>query len=314
MVNPPTLKYLFIIAFATLLSAQAVSAQQRRSLSSFQKANEGAISRDSCYNLYNKAESLKAIDQDEEAHAYYRLVVESCPSEFFADGSISQLSHTNQNRSKDPYRYVDYREWLKKMLPVADTIPRLYCEIVNAIAVSLAFHETRGVDDWKGYLAVIKFIRENGRCELFESSWINSTKLMWSLTYNRWRDTVSVDTTLYPFDSTLPSLEELGLGLLRGKSGAASERTRSLLNMFVSENPFKGSNEATIQLTKPVLAALTLHDAMGSLVWGSNDLVRMPEGESRYSLETAELASGTYYLRLATSQGEIRTIKLTKVK
>ncbi len=266
------------------------------------------------YNLSRGTEYQKTYDSS-------RFVIEYCATfnsfpplhiwNFFtvASGGAQYLSNDNN-------RWPVYREWLKKVLYLnPDT--NFYCADAEAILTTFQyFNAKRGVDD-NGSLAVVKFLLDSNRC----LSWLGDVNKHWAETryyqYQTWRDSVK-DEKLTPLDTTLPSIDSLDLGILRGPQFAAVRNgfTPSSLTkieyLIASENPFKEETTLRFGLADAEYMKIELYDLLGNTVYSDSKLCG--EGGGEWRIDGKSLPKGALYVRLVTMGGEVKTVKLVHEK
>jgi hypothetical protein len=168
--------------------------------------------------------------------------------------------------------------------------------------------------DAKSILTVDSFIVKSGKCPDLVA-WMDTLGIpsAWNLAYEQWLDTVP-----YPvktsFDSTLPTLEDLGLGILRGplavNEGKLPIHSSVLGTLAVTKNPFANETSLRFEVKEGVFLNLEIFDALGKLYY--HDARFFGEGIGDWKLETPELPHGTLYVRVSTLSGEVETIKLFK--
>lgn len=270
-----------------------------------------------CKALQAALSSIRQSGDNQKMYDSAKYVIEHCAAyklippvrtDFgIASGGLQDLSN-------DPNRWPPYREWLKKVLYLnSDTL--YYCSDVADILNSFQYFNAERGHDVNGYLAVIKFLQDSHFC--LSWSFMDSLKLksIRSDQYDYWRDTVR-NPKLIPLDSTLPSLEELDLQILRGPQYAAvknaftpSTKTK-LKYLSVSDNPFKEETTLRFGLEDAEYMKIEIFDLLGNKVYSDSKLFN--EGESEWRIEGNNLSKGSYYARLSTMGGEIKTVKLVR--
>lgn len=215
----------------------------------------------------------------------------------------------------DSEYWVSYREWLKGVLYL-DTAWYYYCSDVNSIMHTMAYFPGHGTD-FGGYISIFKYVIESGKCP---AEFFPDHDSLWRTTrrdeYQFWRDTVT-DTLQTPFDTTLPTIDELGLQILRGPQFgdvAVSPSTvdhDAIVTLVAKENPF--TNEAVLRYTLRSTAALRLEifDALGKRMY-SDAIGFRGAGEYTSAVPAIGWSRGTYYARLSSLTGGVLTVKLIK--
>lgn len=271
-----------------------------------------------CSHLQDEGEGLFHQNEYQMANDTLRFFIEHCANqtayqpwlEFF---TIKDAVYDLYRPTYDSVRWEEFREWLKSVLYLNTTEFHYYCSDVACIINSMQYFRGRG-NDVNGALAILKYVIDSGKCP---AQFFSDT--LWSTTrrdqYTLWRDTVK-DSIRTPFDSTLPSLDDLNLQILRGNNasviaGPSSIDARSLEALSVHPNPV--IDETEIQYTIRSVAALRLEvfDILGNSVY-VEPIGFASEGEHRSRLNTSRWISGTYYARLTSLTGGAMTVKIVK--
>jgi hypothetical protein len=222
-------------------------------------------------------------------------------------------------------RWPQYLEWLKSVLYLR-TDTAWYCIDVDQMLMAVQ----KNID---ARLAVIQYVTSTKHCTddswstsykyaMFNKhkAWLDSLEVEFRITHdiNEWPDSINADTLAHPFDSTYGSIDSYGLSVLRGQQYASSVAYKdlpstSLLNVRVTENPFDATIGVSIEMQREALVTMELRDLLGRpvpLEYGKYQL--MPQGTETRTFATGDLPAGTYYLRVSTDLGEVRTLKLVK--
>jgi hypothetical protein len=240
--------------------------------------------------------------------------VETCYSEDESWKAFTSMKGPVQwMGEEDPAIYSRQREWLLAVLYYnPDTM--YYCEDVFSIVHTMRRNGDRGYDV-NGMMSVWKYIIEENRCpyvtDMLASGWEDGRHQQ-RLVYD---DTVT-DRELYPLDTTLLTLEELGLELLRGPKGAVVNEgvngQPGILSFTASSNPFKTETTLNFTLGSKELISLSIHSVLGEEVFSTGIGKVYEIGDHQIPLFAEDLPSGTLYARLTTLGGEVRTVKLIK--
>jgi hypothetical protein len=312
------MKYIIFLLFFIAFTPRVSSAQERDTSGYTSQENkpidqspQSMVTLD-CQELPDLADSYFQSENYKKAYDTIRYGLENCSNvkDYWRNFSIARTSV--QYMSDDNQRFVDFREWLKKVLYYNTTDSNWWCADVDALMNTFIYFEGRGWD-FLGSLAVINYIKESGRCR----NWYSQSVLdeMYSegmkYAYEAWRDSVK-DSIATPFDSTLPTLEELNLGILRGPNEAVG-RTHDYRfgELIAVRNPFNDVLDLKYRLIKNGLVKVDVLDILGRSIYSEGQGYK-PEGEHTLSIQTNNLSSGTYYVRLSTPSGEIKTVKLIK--
>jgi len=268
-----------------------------------------------CIRLWDKGIGYYDVEKYRQAYDTLRTYVESCyntTSHFFV-GVFSDIGAAAQYMDPaqfDPGNMVDAREWFKKVLYYREDTS-YYCADVSAMMLTTTYWEGRG-HDYNASLAVIKYILDSNRCPGFftDVNWKKAREAQ----YKQWRDTVK-DSLLTPLDTTLPSLEEIGMDILRGKPARVLPGTsfaeNRLASIAASPNPFKEEVVLKVELNASTLVRLDVYDELGRLMYGEGQGYKL-KGEHRYTLDGKAWSGGVYYARISASNGEVLTVKLIK--
>jgi hypothetical protein len=267
-------------------------------------------SEESCSLIRQTASSLKQGGEWIKAHDTLIYYVEHCTGIVRTFNAFSSLTTTNFNRSSNPDRYREHREWLKNVL-YYDPDSLYYCEDVNAIIHTFAYFDSiRGSSDALGQMAVLRFLLEENKCVYLHDFFRETLTDDSIYIRNVWSDTVT-DPTATPLDTTVPSLEDLDLGILRGPLEVASEHLVHIGNIIAERNPFTDALDLKYKLEHSGMVRIDIHDVLGRSVYAEGQGYKQP-GDYRVSLQTHDWASGTYYVRLSTPSGEVKTVKVIK--
>jgi hypothetical protein len=216
--------------------------------------------------------------------------------------------------SSTPQRFEEYREWLKKVLYYNTIDSEYWCADVNEILGTFSYFNDRGEPDLLGRLAVLKYLKESGKCsklfvvENYES--VRSGTL--ATIYNHWKDTTQ-DTSGTRPDSSLPTIEELDLTILYGPSKVVHDfhSQSEILALSAKDNPFKQEIELRYELASGSSIRIELLDQLGRSMF-SEVLGWQTYGKKYFTIRSSHLDGGVYYARLSTLKGEVKTLKLIK--
>jgi photosystem II stability/assembly factor-like uncharacterized protein len=89
-------------------------------------------------------------------------------------------------------------------------------------------------------------------------------------------------------------------------------RPQSKGNSFsIFPNPFIEALELHYRLDKSATVRIDIYDVLGRTIYSEGQGYKQ-EGENLLSIQTKEWASGSYYVRLSTPSGEVKTVKVIK--
>lgn len=267
-----------------------------------------------CNALSNKFQSLGGGGQYQQAYDTARSYIEHCAGLSYSYSAFEFIGDYNSQRDTSRFRFDEYREWLKNVLYL-NTDSSYYCADVFQILETFGwFNDVRG-KDIKGALAVDSFLVKSGKCPA-SSKYIDSINIPagWREIYNEWLDTLQ-NPSLTPFDSTLPTLEDLDLGILRGQNGAhllPISNSSIIGSLIASENPFTNETSLRIELNDAALLKLEIYDVLGKRLYSDSKFFEA--GNENWSIEGKDLPHVQMYARVSTLSGEVKTIKLQHIK
>lgn len=282
--------------------------------SNFSNLSSSQDGEDTCGLLFQKGRSLRGGSDDRKGYDTLRYAMEQCANYKYSPSYFLSINGDVANMSNDTLRFVDYREWLKKVLYLNTQDPNYYCADVQSIMFSMQYFSGRGYD-YNGSLAILKYVIESGKCPKqffpnYDSLWPGTRRDQ----YHNWRDSVH-DSIATPFDTTLPSIESLNLQILYGPQYIVHERevidAQAIKSFTASKNPFASSTELQYSLRSTAAVRLEIYDALGKEVYSDQLGFRSP-GDYTLKLSTALWASGSYYARLSSLVGGVVSIKLVR--
>lgn len=247
-----------------------------------------------------------------------KLFIESCanltdvklcgaPWRAFGEMSPSEVDRM----STDNERWIIFRDWLKKVLYLnPDTT--YYCADVSAIISTFNYiSPTRGLDR-NGEIAVMNYILKSNKCFYNNKYYQEDIDYLRSQQYHLWRDTVQ-DSLKTPLDTTLPTLEELGLSILRGPNGSVhspSTNSEILSPLTATKNPFSDETELLTTLAEPTMLRLEVFDVLGKQLISENRYCSA--GVVKWLINGKSLPRSSIYARLSTTDGVVKSIKLVR--
>ncbi len=267
-----------------------------------------------CHNLIVYADSIHSLPyHEQEAYDGYRAYMESCAYLSNSWTTFSDIGATNSDRNNDPYRNSEYREWLKKVLYYnLDT--NYYCSDVSELLSTFSwFNDSRG-RDIRGALSVLYFLVESNKCRKATAYYDTvSIPATWRALHNIWQDTVR-DPPAAPFDSTLPTLEDLDLGILRGPNSGIVAFNNAVIGPVISnlralENPFTSETTIAFDCREAVALKFEVYDILGKKVYDGGSHI-YDRGANKLVLSGEILASGILYARFSNPNGFVSTLKL----
>ncbi len=272
-----------------------------------------------CTELYRSGHSLMQGGGYDKAYDTLRLFVSHCTDISHDPDTwrvFPEITGSVQAKGEDKSRWDSYREWLKSVLYLSES-DYYYCSDVSAILSTFQYFAGRGYDV-NGLLAVSKYLIGSNRCPDLTQQLMKSWGPSRADQYHVWADSVTVDTNIYKVDTTLPSLDDLGLGILRGKAKVNSPviglHPHVLLDATADRNPFTANTAILVHTSSTTLIRVALYDMLGREVQ-TNGIGRVIEaGRHAIAIDGTKLDPGNYYARVSTSDNEVLTVKLSHIK
>ena len=281
----------------------------------FGQAIQSLDTQQSCTALVQIGRILNQNGRHQEAYDTLQRYFDQCALENESWVNFNEISLSNQQRTTSKSKHAEFREWLKKVLYYNPDY-RYYCADVGAMFKTFAwFNDERG-EDINGSNAVLKYLIESGKCTADSNDYYTLIELynknrQWQIQH--WKDTVH-DSIATPIDTTLPSLEDLGLGILRGNPNEAVSPASSeehIGELIATRNPFTDILELKYRLSKGAMTRIDVYDLLGRAVYSEGQGYKA-EGEHVLSLQSKGWSSGSYYVRLSSPSGEVKTVKVVK--
>ena len=115
-------------------------------------------------------------------------------------------------------------------------------------------------------------------------------------------------------DTTVPSLDSIGLGFLLGHSAVAPTPTVPA-GMFVTSltstpNPFTAETTLDFTLNGMTYVTVGVYDELGRWVWGDSHGYSLEAGKHTVHIDGKDLPHGALYARISTGFGEVKTVKV----
>jgi len=266
-----------------------------------------------CNRLFDHGERLSEGMEYGQSYDTLRLYIENCAMQYDSYGEFVTLDADLDFMDTSLQRWVDGREWFKKVLYYnPDT--NYYCADVDDILHTFSYFEGRGQDNL-GYLAVIKYLHDSHKCLAYNEIGGYDTTYVHTMNQviSTWRDSVK-DSLKTPLDTTLPSIDQLGLGILRGQNAVVSASGANgfiIGDLSLFENPFRNEAILRYHLNQDAMVHVDIFDALGRRMAGEGEGYKH-EGDYQISFDARTWSSGTYYIRVSTMSGEVQTLKAIK--
>ena len=80
---------------------------------------------------------------------------------------------------------------------------------------------------------------------------------------------------------------------------------------IVIPNPIKDEMELRYKLTEGALVKIEIYNALGKQMYSMAQGYK-PKGDNLHHFDTRTWSSGSYYIRMTTLSGEVKTVKVVK--
>ncbi|MDP4220189.1 MAG: T9SS type A sorting domain-containing protein [Bacteroidota bacterium] len=240
-----------------------------------------------------------------EQYDTLKLYIDHCAYEINSRKAFSILDNDVQEYApNDTTRFDAYREWLISVLYLNKTDPFYFCTCLESIAHTYQYGKFAVPNAW---FAVMKYVIDHTPCgdTALRSYYI----LQLDDRHSKW---LEGDTTK-PEDTTLPSLDKIGLGFLLNsdvQSPYSELWSQNLASFTSSPNPFMKETALQFTLSRMTYITIAVYDELGRLVWGDGRGASLETGMHTIAIDGKNLPHGTLYARISTGFGEVRTVKL----
>ncbi|SRR5579883_1362904 len=268
---------------------------------------------DSCNAMFSEAVQYESplINDTHKAFDTLKRFIQSCPFNENAPRAFSMLTTAAQGTlPRDTMAWLHYRLWLESVLYLNTVNPEYFCACVEAIAQTYYSKSDTGRSYYlrapNRSLTILQWLIQNTTCDTPNLATQYRTTRYYQ--YQLWRE----DTTA-PFDTTLATLQQLGLDTVLAKHllfVAVEKPAPTILSAIASPNPSTGGTLVTFSLDHEAYVKLELYDVLGNRVEIPPLESLFEAGNHAVSLSLHNLASGTYYVRLVTAYGEAQTVKI----
>ncbi len=270
---------------------------------------------DVCQRLATSGHSLIQGSQWKAANDTLRTYIEHCANQSGSFHQFSALDGAVQFMSNDNNRWLDYRAWLKKVLYLSmDSF--YYCADANSILTTLQYVMPNKGVDFNGEVAVIDFLLQNHNCPDDSSFLVKFRKNIRDKQIGDWRDTVKDSTKSKP-DTAEVTLESLDLQILRGIQFAVQPTTphgsNRIAAFIASTNPFNAETTLRYDLNEATLVKVEIYDALGNIIYTNGEGLQ-EQGDHTIRIDGKSFPTGSYFARLSTYSGEVKTIKLIHLR
>ena len=279
-----------------------------------------------CNHLVGVGERLSySIVPSDKRKGYDTLkaFIESCAALDKIDGygpprsAFSPISSDVADMDTINSRYLELRNWGMKVLYLSqDTL--YYCTDVDMISGTLGHYLANGGSgrgiDVNAIVAVIDYLLNENRCPFETQSLLDSRVYIRNNQVTYWRDSVT-DTLKTPLDTSAISIDSIGFSILRGPQFGAV-RPSGIRNGFglselkANRNPFKDETTLQTHIEEATVLKLEIIDLLGKSLYSESKF--FVGGDIHWVVNGKSLPEGSFYARLSTHEGDVRTIKLIK--
>ncbi len=162
--------------------------------------------------------------------------------------------------------------------------------------------------------AILQYLMDNPRCA---SGYSGDSTEYWQLLitqYDIWQDTARGKAV---FDSTVPTMQELGLDsvlIINGEAGVtyAEPTPQIIMSASVLENPFQNSTSILLSIGREAYVTIQVFDILGHQIEGAGYASVFEQGNVTIPINMTNAPPGTYLVRISTANNETQTLKLTK--
>ena len=252
--------------------------------------------------------------------------IDSCPTfpqswEAFSTMSGDVQFFLNGNFIDDSVIEAQYRNWLYSVIYMDNADPAYFCQCIQQIAGTFSFmkpdtSEQVTFEDDNVSIAIDRWIMQNPKCDS-AAEWANwqSFRRIQLEQYNRDKNS----GINYPYDTTIPTLSQIGYGLdtLPAKyafyaSVSNPSAPNIITSITASPNPVSIGTEITFGISQEAYVKIGLFDILGHEVTSPGYEGLFAPGNHEVPLSLQSLPSGTYFARILTAYGSVATVKLVK--
>jgi hypothetical protein len=273
------------------------------------------LPKDECERLDEKAYGLLGDFHNRQAYDTARYLLENCynsleyASSFMTATSAAQ-GISQEDTAKEKQIFADYRRWLVEVIHLNKDII-WYCNDVAAIFSTFNYYPNGRGEDYNGAISLLKYLINSSSCGGDSIYWVR-WQSMRQYQLEIWRDTVQ-DSSVSSLDTSLVTLDELGLSGIRGQQNSVNHPTYEprLTELIATRNPFTDILELKYRLDKSAMVRIDVYDLLGRAVYSEGQGYKA-EGEHVLSLQSKSWSLGSYYVRFSCPSGEVKTVKVVK--
>ena len=263
----------------------------------------------SCDSMLAEARSWEYQRNYKPAYDTMRYYIDHCYPTADPDMAFGGLNSSAGIAVSTTEGRLEIRNWLFSVLSYRSD-DAWFCACVGSIGLSF------GAGNDKAGLALAKFLIDNPRCAFQRKQNGNAYANLRADQVSVWQDTASNPDLRY-FDSTLPSMHDIGLdSVLKIAAGASVHYealgSQILLSAVLSPNPVTERTSLAISVGREAYVHIEVYDLIGNKLRGVGYEGVFESGSRNVELDLHSLPSGTYYVHISTANNEVRTIRLVK--
>jgi hypothetical protein len=228
--------------------------------------------------------------------------IDTCYNDAISYEAFNTMTSSEyQLKLKDSMIEMKYRLWLESVLYLNTTNPEYFCQCVQALGSTFDLPNS-------GF-AVLQWLILNTPCD---------TPYLWQLYESSRQSQNETWQEVHPgvpLDTTLPTLQQLGIDTLldRHLLAVVPNQPQSVLTYATaSPNPVSTGTVITFGISQEAYVKINLFDLLGAPVSGEGFEGLFAPGNHEVPLSLQGLPSGTYFARILTAYGNVATVKLVK--
>jgi hypothetical protein len=272
--------------------------------------------------------SLSQFQEWQASYDTLKLFIDSCansPSSETAFGPLFvdvENFEVPNNYSLDSTIWAQYRAWLYSVLYLNTTNSEYFCECVGQIFQSFSY-ATNDTSDHQRFtvgneqIAFDRWVIDNTNCSESDQDSVDIIQLR-KEQHQMWIQD-SLDGIHYPYDTTVPTIPQIGYGLDTLLAKHAFYESVSNLpqpgiisNATANPNPVSAGTVISFSIAKEAYVKIELFDVLGHEESSYDYESLFEPGNKSVSFSFQGLPSGTYFARIITAYGEVQSVKLVK--
>jgi hypothetical protein len=189
-----------------------------------------------------------------------------------------------------------------------------FCAFVADLVGTYSDTNHLSIPDYRAQRGIIQYLINNPRCADDEGGNEQGYQQLLYTQYQIWVDT---STPGESFDSTVPTMQDLGLDsvlIINGQAGVTyAMPTPAIINSAsVIENPFQNSTSILLSVGRESYITIAVYNVLGQQIAGAGYAGVFEQGSRTIPLDMTNAPPGAYLVRISTANNETQTLKLTK--